>query len=288
MEAEEPREERRACQRTRGIKTAMTAMTEAVRGGATGDADAEPLSPELVLVDPQLAVLARSRLADHPVDERSQPTEQSDVPAPAASSAPAGLPTAWLPAVWLEQTVDEPPQRSRRALAPLRRVVEAVVVVVVVGLSFGLMLLVPRLLDDTGGPVRSVRDLLAAPEERVSPTRAPGGTNTEQAESSGLPERPAPTGPAPEQSPARPVFVWVPAARASHYRVEFFRRGAKVFEAFPTSPRIALPARWVYRGRRFQLAPGRYSWRVRPGYGSRREKRYGATIVRSTWVLPSS
>lgn len=262
-------------------------MTEAVRGRATGGDEDEPLSPELVLVDPQLAVLARSRLADHSVDERSRPMEQSDVLAPTASPVSAGLPTSWLPAVWREQSVDEPPQRSRRAVVPLRGFVGALAVVLVVGLSFGLMLLVPRFLDDAGSPAGPEPHLSAAPDEPVSPAAAPSGTDPEQVESPGLPERRTPAGPEPEQSPATPLFVWVPAARASHYRVEFFRRGAKVFEAFPTFPRIALPTRWIYRGRRFELMPGRYSWRVRPGYGSRRQKRYGRTIVRSTWVLPS-
>ena len=81
--------------------------------------------------------------------------------------------------------------------------------------------------------------------------------------------------------------MWVSDARANHYKVEFFRGGTKIFEAFPSQPRIVLPGRWVYRGRPFELTPGSYRWTVRPGYGLRRDNDYGATIVRSTWVLPS-
>lgn len=270
----------------------MTAITEANRNGATGGAETEPLSPELVLVDPQLAVVARARLVDPPLDRPPPPTRRPDLPAPATSSAPAVLPAEWLPAGWLEEAVDEPAHTSQRALTSLRRVGKpgiVAVVVVALSISFGLMLLLPRLLDGTGGSVGRSRDRSAAPEERVSLGDAPSRTTTERAGNPTPPQPPTPTESAPEQRPARPVFVWVPTAGASHYKVEFSRRGAKVFEAFPTAPRMALPVRWVYRGRRFALESGRYSWSVRPGYGPRREARYGPIVVRSTWAfLPST
>jgi hypothetical protein len=251
-------------------------MTDAILDGETCVADSEPLSPELVLVDPQLAVFARARLAAAPVDAPPR-TEQSEVPASATDSVPAGRPAERPLAVSLEQAAEEPTQRSWEAQTRLRRVFKAavVVVLVVLGLASGLMLLLPRLLDEPSGTVGS-----------VAPAGTPSGSHAERAERPGAPQRPTPRGATPTRTPARQVFAWVPTARASHYKVEFFQRGAKVFEAFPTSPRIALPARWVYRGRRFELAPGRYLWSVRPGYGARRDGGYGRIIVRSTWVYP--
>jgi hypothetical protein len=80
------------------------------------------------------------------------------------------------------------------------------------------------------------------------------------------------------------VFIWPAVKGASYYQVQFFRSGKEVFEASPSAPRLALPARWVYKGRPMRLVPGAYSWQVSPAFGSRSRPRYGHPIVRSTWV----
>jgi hypothetical protein len=72
--------------------------------------------------------------------------------------------------------------------------------------------------------------------------------------------------------------------RAVYYKVQFFRRGQEIFEAFPSAPRLAFPLRWVYEGRRMRLVPGAYAWQVLPAFGSRSHPRYGRPIVRSIWV----
>jgi hypothetical protein len=86
-------------------------------------------------------------------------------------------------------------------------------------------------------------------------------------------------------SPAS-VFVWLPVRGASHYKVEFFRSGRKVFEATTAKARLVLPRRWTFNGRRFEVTPGNYRWLVRPGFGARSNARYGTTIVASRWAVP--
>jgi hypothetical protein len=98
---------------------------------------------------------------------------------------------------------------------------------------------------------------------------------------------PAPPAERPEPRAAR-VFAWVRAEGASHYRVEFFRGATKIFDARPSRTRITLPRRWTFRGRRYELLPGRYRWQVRPGVGSRADARYGQPIVRATLTIDKS
>ena len=80
------------------------------------------------------------------------------------------------------------------------------------------------------------------------------------------------------------LFVWPAVSRATFYRVEFFRRGRKIFKASPTSSRIELPLRWVFRGRHFRLTPATYRWEVRAAFGPRSRPRYGKFITRSMWT----
>jgi hypothetical protein len=80
------------------------------------------------------------------------------------------------------------------------------------------------------------------------------------------------------------VFIWPAVSHATFYKVEFFRRGVEVFKALSSRARLELPTRWVYRGRTYQLVPGTYSWKVSPAFGPRSRPRYGDPIVRSAWV----
>jgi hypothetical protein len=75
--------------------------------------------------------------------------------------------------------------------------------------------------------------------------------------------------------------------RADYYDVRFFRADQQVFVAAPRAPRLELPYRWVYKGRRYQIAGGPYRWIVRPGFGAPAKKRYGRPIVDSKWTYSS-
>ena len=138
----------------------------------------------------------------------------------------------------------------------------------------------------------------AAEGKTASRRDAPAGRPSNGGEGSrSTPERPRPTAegpltPARSPRPARPLagpqsrlFVWLPQRRARHYRVEFFRRGKKIFQATTLKARLLLPDRWVFDGRRVQLTPGNYRWTVRPGFGSGLNARYGRPIVASRWTV---
>ena len=87
--------------------------------------------------------------------------------------------------------------------------------------------------------------------------------------------------------PSRRQFAWVAVAGARFYDFQLFRAKRKIFEAWPTRARVALPSQWVYRGHTVRLRPGRYRWIVRPARGSRSRGRYGNQIVRAKLVVTS-
>jgi hypothetical protein len=59
-------------------------------------------------------------------------------------------------------------------------------------------------------------------------------------------------------------FAWAPVPRATSYHVEFFRGSTRVFSASTTRAEIAIPKRWRFRGRAQSLEPGDYRWYVWP------------------------
>jgi len=63
-----------------------------------------------------------------------------------------------------------------------------------------------------------------------------------------------PSSPAGAPARAIPDFVWVPAANASRYRVEFLRDGRVVLQRTTAAPRLHVVAS--------TLPPGTYRWRV--------------------------
>jgi hypothetical protein len=94
--------------------------------------------------------------------------------------------------------------------------------------------------------------------------------------------------PAPdEQVTKAPLLVWAPKRGASYYNV-ILVRGRRVFSAWPVQARLQLPRAWKYRGRRYKLRPGTYSWFVWPGYGSLSAGRYGKMLGGSTFKFGGS
>ena len=94
--------------------------------------------------------------------------------------------------------------------------------------------------------------------------------------------------PAPDaQVTKAPLLVWAPKRGASYYNV-ILVRGRRVFSAWPVQARLQLPRAWKYRGRRYKLRPGTYSWFVWPGYGSLSAGRYGKMLGGSTFKFGGS
>jgi hypothetical protein len=94
--------------------------------------------------------------------------------------------------------------------------------------------------------------------------------------------------PAPDQQVTKaPLLVWAPKRGASYYNV-ILVRGRRVFSAWPVQARLQLPRAWKYRGRRYKLRPGTYSWFVWPGYGTLSAGRYGKMLGGSTFKFGGS
>jgi ribosomal protein L34 len=191
------------------------------------------------------------------------------------------------------EAVDESPAFSEGR--PARRWLRLPALVAGVLLSLAaLALAATRLTGDHGASDRGATPVAAAPRgapqaEERSRTNSRRFAPPSSRESPPAAAHAAPGRPARRQrsSPPASVFVWLPVRGASHYKVEFFRGGRKVFEARTAKARLELPRRWTFRGRRFEVTPGNYRWSVQPGFGARSNARYGATIVASRWTVPA-
>jgi hypothetical protein len=82
-----------------------------------------------------------------------------------------------------------------------------------------------------------------------------------------------------------PRLAWKPAAKARYYNVQVWRRGKKIFSAWPAKSSLRMPRAWTFQGRRYHLALGRYRWYVWPGLGARSAKRYGSLLGSSSFVI---
>jgi hypothetical protein len=311
------------------------------------------LSPELALVDPDLARVARSQMPDLPgspvlprgnlvsptEEQRPGPEPPRKIETPARTSGtaiarerlrtdpstnqsgdrqPMAAVTAGStpPLVVANATADRervlddiPWPRDRRVRRRrAARALFAVLLLVVASLAVADFRLFgdesasefrPSTSPADGGSRPSARSARSAVKGKTAFRRgAPAARRSNGGEGSpSIPERARPTGEG-SRTPARSprsararvapetrLFVWLPHRRASHYRVEFFRRGKKIFQATTLKARLVLPDRWVFKGHRVQLTPGNYRWTVRPGFGSRLNARYGRPIVSSRWTV---
>lgn len=74
------------------------------------------------------------------------------------------------------------------------------------------------------------------------------------------------------------VWGWVPVPDSTFYYVAFYRGGRGIYEARPRQARLVLPAG-------FRFPPGRYTWLIKPGFGSPSHPRYGRLIGPSSFVV---
>lgn len=214
----------------------------------------EPISPELALVDPELASRARAQLPD----PRPFTTPAVEFEPSSNRIVLADLPPPAEPEPVLER---EPRSRKRRAawaVLGLLALVAAVAAIVYAGLVYE----------------RSGNESSAPAPQNPAPPNVPAS-------------EPAPVPsvqpPAPAASPRS--FVWAPVHGARWYLVQFYRGSTEVFRARPTEARVVVPSHWSYKGHRLSLKPGSYRWSVRPRLGG---KRYGKPIVLSRLVIQRS
>jgi hypothetical protein len=257
------------------------------------DAD-DPISPELALVDPELARRARARL-----DSFDQPASRApDVDADPKSRVA--------------------PRRDTRPTSRRGRVVVAALAVItgLAGAGFtaakltgensrvfargslpgGSVAVRPQETNESTGKALqrkpATRAHAVSPQGAKRGRRARPGTSKagrpalqrKRSAGSGNPGTP-PSSASQVGGPSAPVFSWVAVRGASYYDFELFRGAERVFTSRPRQPRLTLPSTWTYGGRRFSRAPGSYRWLVRPVFHANTKTRYGPAIVSAKLVL---
>jgi hypothetical protein len=243
----------------------------------------EPLTPELALVDPELARRAREQLSHHTLEPRPAAVAHEE-------SAPA-------PPVRVAQSTESAPGLDGQ-VAPRTRRRRAIILSIVLGAAAtaAVLRVVPlrAFFWESTGPIVS-------PAARESSTRVPADTIAPRATpprpvksgtKASTPSRPtaksqARAAPRPAAEPQR-AFAWVPVPKATYYIVRFYRGRKEILEARPSAARLLLPRKWAFKGRRYSLGPGRYSWTVRPGFGRPSQARYGRPIVAAELVVPAA
>lgn len=216
-----------------------------------------PVSPELVLVDPDLAERARALLPEAPSVRRTRsrlPAGRAPLPAPSSSSRD-----------WLHR----------------RPLVVALVAGAAAAASVVTWWVAPALRD--GEVVPGTRLPTGATRATVEPPRSSAPSVTPPAHSKAQAARKASSAPSSEAAGlAPPRFVWPAQPDADGYRVALFRAGQRIFERDVVRPALALPLLWTYDGRSYGLTRGAYRWVVWPLVG--REKQIGAAIVSAQYV----
>jgi hypothetical protein len=83
-----------------------------------------------------------------------------------------------------------------------------------------------------------------------------------------------------------PRLSWRRVRHADYYNVQVYRGGRKILSAWPAGTHLQLRPSWRFRGKRFNLAPGRhYHWYAWPGFGSRRAHRFGRLIAHKGFTV---
>jgi hypothetical protein len=266
--------------------------------------DELPLSPELVLVDPELARWARARLPD-PKDVTAPPGRLRPVAVPdTVVSLPLPLP-APVPEVRRQSIESLPLPAARRGSRVLHGA--SLLLALALGVFVGSKLFDGSTKNGAGpAPLRTqppqtptrgaTNPTGSAP--RVAKTPSAGPRTKKQSsvkrrppkakKQSGVKRRP-PKAKKPVPSIGSPgdvrVFSWAPTPTAAYYRFSLYRSGERIFSARSRAARLELPATWTHHGRRLRLRMGRYRWVIRPALRDGGRLRLGPPVVSAALVI---
>lgn len=216
----------------------------------------EFLSPELVLVDTDLAVSARARLHEPGAFRPAAPTtitrarHQAPVGTVASPPTPAVVPVGSPPA-------PPPAAVATPRSAPMWRHNVARLALVTLGLFAAAAALSGTL---TSSGTTGADDTLAAPAPVIGTPLTSGTASTAPRAAAPAPLQPqAPLSAA--RQPAR-TFAWAPVQNARAYEVQIFRGPRLVLVSRTKQPRLTLRPAWRYQGVSFKITPGAYRWYV--------------------------
>ena len=243
----------------------------------------EPLSPELVLVDPELAALARARLGSY-------------APPPQAACAPAR--NERVPAAVTERLPElDRRRRSRRLLVGVAAAAMLTLLLADVRVEFSER----RAAAEPAQGVQAPPERALAPSRETTRTTPKPGTGTEStgakstgakstgAKSTGAKSTGAKTTGAKSRgaiaSTAARRFAWAPVSTATGYHVEFFHGQSRIYARDTTRPQVTVPARWMYEGAVRALRQGEYRWYVWPIVAGQRDTQ---AAVQATLTIPAA
>ena len=211
-----------------------------------------PVSPELVLVDPELAQLLRE-------------TSDADVNGFRCAEAE---PQPWGGELRSDATgrqmVIAAPRRLRKRL--LRPVGIAVAAIALGGAGAAL-----GGLFSASSPEAAMTEAGAPTAQHPTPTILSTGRTKNPLEPAGEPR----------------IVAWAPAPGAAAYDVALYDGSRRIFLERTRNTRLALPIEWSYGGRRRRLERGVYRWYVWPvPTGARRPS--ATPVVQASLTIPAS
>jgi hypothetical protein len=230
----------------------------------------DPVSPELALVDADLAATLRSQLLPPwakapgwPVDE---PPLEPHVDAPPEEGEGDGRES---PAAAGAEAQTSTFEAEAPSATNGRRTGSSVSAVAAVGLALASALLGAAAAVGLMSAADEPRDGLGAAVsvERTVSTRPPAVAQR--------PKRPSP-------APIVRTLAWAPVAEAGSYEIQLFRGAQRVFLQRKRATRIVIGPSWRYSGEMFRLVPGTYRWYVWPvdASGERRKEPLVQALVK--------
>lgn len=214
------------------------------------------VSPELVLVDPELAVRERERLSVRLA--ALQPVEAEIRSPGVAEGRSPGTPAV--------ETPSRSETRRRSRSLPLLVGTAAAIVV-------SLLLLDVRV--EVGKSPASAESQTPSPDGAALPSTPPVSPAPRS------PSSPLKPHPSPKLQDRR--FAWAPVKQATGYRVEIHRGPTRIFARETTRPEIEIPRTWKRSGVRQTLRPGEYRWYVWPIVAGRRSTK---AVVQASLSIP--